>query len=64
MSEQMQFLKNLIASARLGNEGAVTLLRDVIRKSADSAPQKDVFRICEEIFRIGVELTDRQIERN
>jgi hypothetical protein len=64
MSEQVEFLKNCIATARTGNEGAVTLLRQICVVAAEKAPNADLITMSECLFRIGIEATRSQISRN
>jgi hypothetical protein len=52
MNEQMSFLKNVIASARTGNDAAVTLLRAVCRKAADAAPAGDLLAMAQFLYDI------------
>lgn len=64
MSPQVEFLKNLIAMARTGNEQAIKLLRQVIQSATEKAPLHDLLTIGECLYHIGIEATCTQIGRN
>jgi hypothetical protein len=64
MSPQVEFLKNLIATAQTGNEGAIALLRQVCQSAAEKAPLHDLLTMGECLYHIGVEACRTQIGRN
>lgn len=64
MSPQVEFLKNLIASARTGEEVALKLLRDVCLAAVRAAPAHDLITIADCLFHIGLEATRTESQRN
>ena len=52
MSESHDTLKAWLSMARLGNAGAVSMLRRVIASASEKATDKAVIRIAEEIAAI------------
>jgi hypothetical protein len=64
MSTQVQFLGNLINSAKTGNEAAVTLLRQLCSIASNDAPADDLITLSECLYHIGVEADRRSAERN
>ena len=58
MSEQAQFLANLISTVQHKlptAEGAVGLLRTICRKAADAAPEKDLLRMAQFLYDLRME---------
>jgi len=55
MSEQVQFLGNLINSAQAGNDGAVKMLREICEIAMTRAPSGDLLRIARCLYEIGIE---------
>jgi hypothetical protein len=64
MNEQMSFLNNVLASARTGNNAAVSLLRDVCRKAAEAAPANDLILIGQFLYDMRLMAAQAAIERN
>jgi hypothetical protein len=64
MSQQVEFLKNAIATARSGNEDVITLLRQICVAAAENAPPSDLITIAGCIYHIGLEATRTEIGRN
>jgi hypothetical protein len=64
MIDQLDFLKSAIATARSGNEGAVTLLREICRQAADKAPPPDLIALADCLHHIGIEAARRELDRN
>jgi hypothetical protein len=55
MSQQLDFLKNLLASVQSGNEDAVTLLRQICATAAEQAPVYDLLALGRCLYHLGVE---------
>jgi hypothetical protein len=64
MNWQMEFLRNLIASASDGNDAAIDLLRDVCRGAADRAPAVDLLQIAQFLYDLRSEAAQRHIAGN
>lgn len=64
MSSQVAFLRNLIASAQSGNEGAEPLLRQICVAAAEKAPLADLITMAHCLTHVGAEATRRQLELN
>lgn len=64
MSQQVEFLKNVIASVRAGDDGALALLRQICRAAADKAPSHDLLTMGECLYHIGIEATRSELRRN
>lgn len=64
MNEQMATLRNLIVSAERGHVGASTVLRSVIRLSAEKAPESDVIRIAQFLYDLRAEAAQDFIQSN
>ena len=64
MSEQVEFLKNVIASAQTGSEGAVILLRQICVAAAEAAPVYDLIAIGQCLCHLGVEASRSELGRN
>lgn len=64
MSQQVEFLKNVIDSAQTGNEAAVKLLRQVCVSAAEQAPEYDLIAIGRCLYHLGVEAGRATAERN
>ena len=64
MSTQQEFLRNVITSAKSGNEGAITLLRQICEGAAEKAPKHDLITIGECLYRIGIEAARIEASRN
>lgn len=52
MSPQIEFLKNVIASAQRGDEGAILTLRRICSAVAEKAPVPDLIRIGQFIINL------------
>lgn len=64
MSQQVEFLKNVIDSAQTGNGAAVELLRQVCVSAAEQAPEYDLIAIGRCLYHLGVEAGRATAERN
>lgn len=64
MSPQIEFLGNVIASARAGREGAITLLREICQEAVKAAPPHDLITMADCLYHIGKEATRTEIGRN
>jgi hypothetical protein len=64
MSEQLEFLKNLIASAQTGREGAITLLRQICETAVQDAPPHALITVAQCLYHIGVEASRAESGRN
>lgn len=64
MTESMAQMQNLIEFAKAGNEGAVVLLREIIKGSAEGASDNAIVQIAEAILQIGIDDFRRAAERN
>lgn len=61
---QMEFLQNLIESAKAGTPEAIDLLRDVVRRAADSAPADDLIQIAQGLYDMRAAAAKKHIEGN
>lgn len=64
MSSQLEFLNDLIASAQTGNEGAITLLRQICVLAAERAPVYDLVAIGQCLCHLGIEASRSQTDGN
>jgi hypothetical protein len=64
MSEQVEFLKNLVTSAQAGSDGAVTMLRQICVAAAEAAPVYDLIAIGQCLCHLGVEASRSELGRN
>jgi hypothetical protein len=65
MSNELQFLKNLIASAQIpDNEAAVKLLRQICSKAVDAAPVADLITIGQCLMHVGRDAERIEAGRN
>jgi hypothetical protein len=64
MSPQVEFLKNLIASAQTGSEGAITMLRSICVAAAEKAPTPDLILIGQFLVHLGIDATQRANSQN
>ena len=64
MNEQAATLRNLIVSAERGHAGASTVLRSIIRLSADKAPEEDVIRIAQFLYDLRMEAAGEHARTN
>lgn len=64
MSEQIEFLKNLIASAQTGSDGAITMLRRICISAAEQAPVYDLIAIGQCLCHLGIEASRAESGRN
>jgi hypothetical protein len=64
MSQQTEFLKNVIATARTGNEGAITLLRQICNGAVEKSPPHALIAIAGCLYHLGVEATRTELGRN
>jgi len=64
MSQQIEFLQNLIATVRTGDKPSLALLRQICQKAATHAPMRDLASMGECLVRIGEEATRTEIGRN
>jgi len=60
----MATLRNLIVSAERGHDGSATVLRSVIRLSADKAPDSDVIRIAQFLYDLRAEAAEADASKN
>jgi hypothetical protein len=56
VSEQVEFLRNVVASARASVDGAVALLRQLCAAAVEAAPPDGLVKIGQCLVRIGEEL--------
>lgn len=64
MNKQMAFLRNVIDTARTGDQAALRLLRSVCRIAADKSPDDDLIVIAQCLFDIRREAAIRSVEQN
>ena len=64
MNQQMDFLRNVIKTAKSGNPAAIRLLRTVCRTAADSAPDDDLLTMAQGLYDIRRVAATRSAERN
>lgn len=64
MNQQMDFLRNVITTAKAGNPAAIRLLRSVCRTAADKAPDDDLLTMAQWLYDIRREAATRSVERN
>jgi hypothetical protein len=64
MSEQIEFLKNLLASAKTGSEDAIAMLRRICVAAAEQAPVYDLIAIGECLYHLGLEARRAESGRN
>lgn len=64
MSSQLEFLKNIIASAQTGNEAAIRLLRNICFAAMEKAPMSDLIVIANCLYHVGIEAERIQIRKN
>ena len=64
MSQQIEFLKNAIATARTGNEAVITLLRQICVAAVENAPPHDLITVASCLYHIGLEATRTELGRN
>jgi hypothetical protein len=64
LSEQIEFLKNLIGSAQTGNEAAIVLLRKICSSAMEQAPANDLITMAQCLYHVGIEATRAEARRN
>ncbi len=64
MTEQMQFLKNIIAGARTGNGASIKLLREICKACADKSPPDDLLAIGEFLYEMRRKADRKHSSRN
>jgi hypothetical protein len=64
MSSQLEFLSNLIGSAQTGNDGAISLLRQICSSAAERAPAPDLIALAQFLYRLGIETEKNEASRN
>lgn len=64
VSEQLKFLRNVIESAKTGNEAAVDLLRRICVTAAEQAPVYDLIAVGQCLFHLGEEAARANIAEN
>ena len=64
MSWQTEAFAHLIEVAKKGDADALPTIRDMIERSARSAPPQHAIRIAETILEIGREMSGKETEAN
>lgn len=64
VSEQVEHLKNLIASAQAGHADAIASLRRICVAAAQEAPVYDLIAIGQCLCHLGAEATQTEAGRN
>jgi hypothetical protein len=60
----MRFLQACLANAKNGSEGALTMLRTIVRKASDDAPADDLIRMAQLLYDIRHEAAREHIDKN
>lgn len=64
MGTKKEMFRQFIASARAGNEAAVTVVRECCVEGAKTAPLYELLAIAECMLHLGIEEDKRQAEWN
>jgi len=56
LPDELEYLRNLISGAKGEPNHYDSLLRDIVKSAADSAPTADIIRMSEFILQRGIEI--------
>lgn len=64
MSDQLEFLSNVIATAESGEGAAIEVLRNICVEAAEKAPVYDLIALGKCLAHLGAEAAESNLRRN